>query len=609
MKSNIPLALIVIVLIADGKVSPGAAPGPTVPSPVARWSFDQVDGRVVLDVAGKHPGTASCVPRLVAGVEGRALRLDGGLMSVPSAPSLQFTDATLSVAAWVNPYEVSVGQQMIVAKNVYSAGKREWGLMLDKDHRFRFYLWQKGWKKIASQTEPRVGHWHHVAVTVEKGRARLFVDGKQEAEGMLAPSLPATDAPLTLGGVQDGSNITQTFAGALDEVAIYRGVLAPEAVRAMADKHPAPHKIEVVEPIKLWSGGALPRSADVPLLEDVEFHVIKNREPEKDGCRWSLGVALAWHNGRLYASYGFNRGSENTATEEAHGRVSADGGNTWKAPFVIARGEGNLGISHGVFLSHAGRLWAFHGAFYDKFQRTHTRAYVLDEATGTWHTKGVVIDGGFWPLQEPQKMDDGNWIMAGARVSRGYDLVGNLPAVAISRGVDFTRWDLVVLPCHGSVPVMSVWGESTVIVSGARITCISRWNGGRPLALISESADYGRTWSPLRATNLPMAASKPYSGMLSTGQRYLVCTTTADSENRRSPLTIAVSRPGAATFSRIFVIRHAVFPEGPGASHPNASLCYPYAVEHDGELYVGYSVKSHTTSELAVIPLPRLASP
>jgi hypothetical protein len=54
-------------------------------------------------------------------------------------------------------------------------------------------------------------------------------------------------------------------------------------------------------------------------------------------------------------------------------------------------------------------------------------------------------------------------------------------------------------------------------------------------------------------------------------------------------LTIAVSRPGQRDFSRVFVIRHALFPEGPGESHERAALAYPYAIEHDGKLYVGYS--------------------
>jgi hypothetical protein len=106
-------------------------------------------------------------------------------------------------------------------------------------------------------------------------------------------------------------------------------------------------------------------------------------------------------------------------------------------------------------------------------------------------------------------------------------------------------------------------------------------------ALLAVSEDYGRTWTPSAPSNLPMATSKPCAGVLSTGQRHLVCTTTADSGKRRSPLTIAVSRPGETVFSKIFVIRPAVFPEDPGELSPGAGLSYPCAVEHEGKLYVG----------------------
>jgi hypothetical protein len=572
-------------------------------APVARWSFDGVRKGTVADAVGNHTGTVKATLQQVPGVEGQTLKFDGSFVSVPSAPTLQFGDATFSIVAWVNPYALDSGQQMIVAKNVYSAGKREWGLMLDKDNRFRFYLSQKGWKTIASQTEPRAGHWYHVTVTVERGRGRLYVNGKQEAEGMLASSVSVTDAPLTIGGVQDGEHVTQTFSGALDEVALYRGVLTPAAIRTMADKQTTPHKIEIVEPVKLWSGGAVPKAADLPLLKGVEFHVIKKQRPDTDGCKWTLGVGLAWHKGKLYASYGFNKGDENTPTEEAHVRVSSDGGKNWGVPVVMDHGEGNLGVSHGVFLSHAGKLWAFMGAFYDRFNRTHTRAYTLNETTGAWEPLGVVMDAGFWPMQEPQKMADGNWIMAGARVSHGYDVVGDLPAVAISRGDDFTRWDLVVVPAAPGLG--RIWGESTVIVEGKRIINISRY-GAKALALVSFSEDFGRTWTPSSPSNLPMATSKPYAGILSTGQRFLVCTTTADTGGRRSPLTIAVSKPGESVFSKVFVIRRSVFPEGPGVSDPKADFSYPYAVEHEGRLYVGYTHKSHAANELAVIPVRAL---
>ena len=358
------------------------------------------------------------------------------------------------------------------------------------------------------------------------------------------------------------------------------------------------------EPAMLWDPAVpLPTRAAAPVLDDVAFHVIKKQRPDADGCNWTLGVGLVWHNDKLYASYGFNKGDENTASEEAHVRASEDGGKTWGMPVVIDAGEGNLGVSHGVFLSHGGQLWAFMGGFYDRFQKTHTRAYVLNEATNAWEPRGVVVQDGFWPMQEPQKMADGNWIMAGFRVANGYGVVGHLPAVAISNGDDFTKWNLVVIEVAPNLG--DIWGESTIIVEGSRITNISRY-GAKPVALVSASDDFGRTWTPAIPSNLPMTTSKPYAGTLSTGQRFLACTTTADSGSGRSPLTIAVSKPGQPLLSKVFVVRHSVSEKTPGVSDPRAEFSYPYAVEHDGNLYVGYTHKSHIANELAVIPIASL---
>jgi len=334
------------------------------------------------------------------------------------------------------------------------------------------------------------------------------------------------------------------------------------------------------EPVKIWDGGSVPKTAEIPVLSGVEFHVIKPYEFSKDGYRFLHGIALAWHKGRLYASFGHNRGGENTDTEEARSRVSDDGGKTWGEVFTIDSGEPGLGVSHGVFLSHQGQLWAFHGVYSGIMENVHTRAYVHDEPTGRWLAKGVVVQGGFWPMQEPLKMADGNWIMSGVRVGDG-----NPAAVAISHGDDLTKWDLVVIPQPPSLPM---WGESSVILEGHRVLNVAR-HGSQAISLVAHSEDDGRTWTPSRPGNLPMVTSKPYTGTLSTGQNYLIGTTTADSGRRRSPLTIAVSRPGQRDFSRVFVIRHALFPEGPGESHERAALAYPYAIEHDGKLYVGYS--------------------
>jgi hypothetical protein len=208
-------------------------------------------------------------------------------------------------------------------------------------------------------------------------------------------------------------------------------------------------------------------------------------------------------------------------------------------------------------------------------------------------------------MQGPQKMDDGNWIMAGIAVADGYGGPNDPAAVAISQGDDLTRWTVVTVP---KPPELEMWGESAVIVDGAEVLVIARYRN--PVALAATSRDYGRTWTTIRPSNLPMAASKPYAGVLSTGQRYLVGTTTADSGNRRSPLTIAVGRPGAKVFSTVYRIRDAVH-DGPGESDPGCRLSYPYAAEYDGKLYVVYSNDgarggNRNSGELAVIPVKAL---
>ncbi|MBL6705196.1 MAG: exo-alpha-sialidase, partial [Planctomycetaceae bacterium] len=162
----------------------------------------------------------------------------------------------------------------------------------------------------------------------------------------------------------------------------------------------------------------------------------------------------------------------------------------------------------------------------------------------------------------------------------------------------------VVIPAAPNLG-SNLWGESTVIVESKRILNIARY-GKKAIALLSVSEDHGRSWTAAAPSNLPMATSKPYAGTLSTGQPYLVCTTTADTGGARSPLTIAVGKPGESVFSKVFLIRTSVFEDTPGVSDPKADFSYPYAVEHEGKLYIGYTHKSHAANELAVIPINQL---
>jgi hypothetical protein len=567
--------------------------------PASPWALDRLDESWVLRGSVKP----------AAGAVNGSLVFDGGsLLELKDSASL--TAGTFSLSLWFNPYEPEGRQQMLVGKNRYSRDERQWGLLIEPDGRLKAYFQQDGWRTIECAQPLKPGAWHRAAVVVEPDRAALFLNGLPVGETKLARAVAATAAPITLGGIFDEGRVRQAFAGALDDLRIEPGALRAEDIASAYQPVMAMHELPEPKTVDypLWDPARkLGRAGELPVLEGVEFHVIKKWDKPGDGYTFLHGVGLAWHKGLLYASIGHNQGDENTVTEEAQYRVSDDGGRSWGALQVIDSGEEkDLAVSHGVFLSHAGRLWAFHGAYANHMERIHTRAYLLDEATGRWVKHGSVVAHGFWALNQPVRMTDGNWIMAG--ISAGpYSNSGVFPAaVAISHGDDFTRWDFVAIPVHDG---LRLWGESAVIVDGPNVMNIARY-GGRPLALAARSSDHGRTWSTMGESNLPMTTSKPAAGMLSTGQRYLVCTNAADNGGRRYPLTIAVSEPGREVFSRVFVIRHAEH-GGPGESAPNASLSYPCAIEHEGCLYVGFSNNGGrrgnlNSAEMAVIPLGKL---
>lgn len=560
--------------------------------------------------------TIGGVNRECEGIEGGRGLVFSGFSVVRVADSADLTEDPkgFTFTIWVNPYKVGGVQQMIASKHIYALNQRQWGVMIDLDGLFRLYTWQGEWHTTESAGRPIAGHWYHLGVRVTAQEADLWINGAKVGSIVLKRPLKGTDAPLTFGGSDDDGGMWQNFVGALDEARLVPRIL-PDKKMSSLYRPQKPHKVPPFpESHALWANSkAIPKAADLPVLKGVRHQVIKPYEFQNDGYRFLHGVALAHHRGRLFASFGHNKGGENTASEEARVCQSADLGVTWSKITTIDSGhEPDLGVSHGVFHKHQGQLWAFHGAYTGTMKDVHTRAYLLDNDTGGWDAKGTIISGGFWPMQEPVKMDDGNWIMSGLRVGKG-----NPSAVAISHGTDFTKWDLVVI--KPTSDVKSMWGESTVMVQGEEVFNIARF-GSASHALMAFSNDFGRSWTTSSVTNLPMATSKPYTGKLSTGQHYLICTTTADSGKRRSPLTIALSRPGETDFRKVFVIRPALFPAGPGESHKNAQLAYPYAVEHDGHLYVGFSnnggnvgrvgkgreLWNNNSAELAVIPVKSL---
>jgi len=345
---------------------------------------------------------------------------------------------------------------------------------------------------------------------------------------------------------------------------------------------------------QIWKENVnLPKISELKKLK-AEIVTIKPFEPEKDGYVFLHGVALAMFKGRLYCAWAHNKDQENSDKEEVNFAVSDDSGKTWSGCIKgNMRPNNGAAVSHGAFLIHEDSLYFFAPHFKGQLcsELLNMAVYVLDERNGFFRYLGIAMDERFWPMCEPVRMNDGNYIMSGIYVASGYKDPDNSAAVAISHGSDVLHWDMVKLDRSEDV---LVWGECSVTVRKNKCRLYCRQHPGPLKALYAESLDYGKTWTTLDSSDLPMIDSKPYCGTLSTGQDYLICSSAADIHGR-DPLTIALTEPGKDAFSKIFAID-----EG-------SVLSYPYAIELNRMLYVAYSsaegYTNRNAAKLAIIDL------
>ncbi len=314
---------------------------------------------------------------------------------------------------------------------------------------------------------------------------------------------------------------------------------------------------------------------------------------------------LAWYQGVLYTGWSNARRDESAPDKHIRGRFSINGGRTWSEPVVIApEAEGDQRREYANFAVFEDKLWLFTTRIHSgwSFADPKLELHVLDEGIAGWKKVGVVTDDLFVATDKPRQLDNGRWIISGmCKIYVDGRRVGK-NRIALSEPNDLTSWTVSGIE-H---PEGMRFPFSTLMVEGNEITAIVR-NSTDTYAMVSTSTDYGETWSFAQPTNLPLTGNKTFAGVLSNGQRYIIgCTPAERGDHSRRALTIMVSEPGEKQFSKIWKIsRGEPYPmrfEGRGKGPGPSQWSYAKAVEHDGHLYVIYTVNKED-AEMAIIPL------
>jgi hypothetical protein len=211
------------------------APSQTVdPDLVGHWRLDEGEGTQALDSSGNgFHGTVSSGGRWIEGKVGGALSFDGvgTVVTVPDDDRLRIS-GDITIAFWVNKRTPGGDYQRLVGKGDLQI--RNYGVWTGGGERDRI-LWQqydsagKGVLNLAGQKSLTIGGWNHVAAVVEGNRASIYVDGLLDAQAERTAPAGVSSAPFTLGFPIHGF-----FAGALDDVRVYRRALTSQEIQTLA---------------------------------------------------------------------------------------------------------------------------------------------------------------------------------------------------------------------------------------------------------------------------------------------------------------------------------------------------------------------------------------
>lgn len=193
------------------------------------WRLGETSGTTANAAAGAVNGTYTGAHTLgvsggIAGDANAAVRLAGGYVDM--GDNLDFAGtASFSLEAWVRPTTIDGTSRRIVSKALGAPHGYE--LFVNSGSGLQFQR-IAGTTTTVSATAPPLNSWSHVVATYDGTTMRLYVNGSLSNSAASALSLLDNAAAFRVGNSALG---TDGWAGDLDDVAVYSGVLSGPQVQ------------------------------------------------------------------------------------------------------------------------------------------------------------------------------------------------------------------------------------------------------------------------------------------------------------------------------------------------------------------------------------------
>lgn len=220
----------------------GSSTGPPglEPDLVARYTFDVLSPPTVDDDT-EFENDGACVvskcPASIPGVVGAAASFDGidDVVIVPHSRSLQSLAGGLTIATWLRIGGAPSANVAAVGKPYLDTGiANSWQIAISATLEPLMVLETEAGQRIVAGPSPiATDTWVHLAITWDGAVAQLWVDFEPVALE-LATTIMSDEQPVLIGADIDNATKGHHFAGALDDVRLYRVALSAEELSELA---------------------------------------------------------------------------------------------------------------------------------------------------------------------------------------------------------------------------------------------------------------------------------------------------------------------------------------------------------------------------------------